>query len=296
MEQVHPYFSFVDLKQLKLNPSRLRSSESGNDIYILCPNEQCSGHGYLTLSKKGGACYTCGLNFKLHVNKYHSWSDEEICRALGVTTQRGTRTSASDTPQPLGPPADRPKLKTQPLSDKAKEYISLRGITEETLRKFTLVRETHLYNSAWLCWWNLSYGYELREIGGKNRHGTPQGSPKNITVQGVGGPILGPRSLLAITEGLLSAMSHYELTEYPVTEYIILNSVKMVSRVETYEWGLFPQVLLALDFDEAGMHGKVALAKHFLEKYPQMKITVDHPPVWGMDWNDYLLAKSSARR
>jgi hypothetical protein len=68
------------------------------------------------------------------------------------------------------------------------------------------------------------------------------------------------------------------------------------SEVAQYDWSRFAEIILALDFDEAGMNGKLALAKHIVEKYPQMKITVEHPPIWGMDWNDYLLAKSSARR
>ena len=83
-------------------------------------------------------------------------------------------------------------------------------------------------------------------------------------------------------------MSHYQLTESQVDEYVVLNSVKMVSKVADYDWSRFAEVVLALDFDQAGVTGKVKLAKFFLENYPNIKISLDHPPL-GMDWNDYLL-------
>jgi len=83
-------------------------------------------------------------------------------------------------------------------------------------------------------------------------------------------------------------MSYYEFKDYPDSHCLILNSVQMVSRATEYDWSRFAEVVLALDTDAAGMKGKVQLAKFFLEKYPHIKIKVDHPPIVEMDWNDYL--------
>jgi hypothetical protein len=299
VKKLNDNFGFVDISELELNPDRNKSSNIGKDIYILCPDTDsfCSGHGYLALATKFGQCYTCGVTYKLH-KQYHSWSEERLISTLfadnGVSQGRldTLDTAKPSHPTPVvQPPPDPPQLTTTRLSDKAKEYIYSRGLTEKTRLQFYWLAETHLWGSEWLCWSNESGGYELREIGGFNRRAMPLGSTKDISLKRVGNPggYQGPRTLV-ITEGLFSAMSHHQLREGKFGDYIILNSVTMVSRVANHDWSKFGQVRLALDLDEAGQKGKVQLAKFFLMNYPQINIEVDHPPIWG-DWNEYLLAQ-----
>jgi hypothetical protein len=224
------------------------------------------------LDKRQGICFTCRTIIKFHKH-YKTWNAEAILDAIGVSdpTYGGCQDRTPEVIQPA------------PLSQRARDYIRSRGISQKTLLHFPVLHEVEHWGKKWLCWQNVAGSYELREIFGAE-WAMPRGSTKTYSRFD-----LRPGKTMVVCEGLFSMLSYAQLHDYVPDTYVVLNSVTTIPHLirDALSWGM-EQMILALDFDKAGLDGNRDL---YLAFSPTMEVKVHHPPISGKDWNDMLMEK-----
>jgi len=241
-------------------------SNHGRTIYVRCL--ECDGPAYFDVEKRYGQCYSCSKVHKLHKH-YKNWSDDDIFDAIGIDASVYHRQvgKTTETIQPY------------PLSQRARDYISSRGISQKTLLLFRCFQEVERWGKKWLYWRNIAGGCELREIFGKEKRSQAPKTYSRFDLR------LGKR--FVVGEGIFDILSYAQLHGYNADTYIALNSTTSTKLLisDMPNWDV-EHVTLALDQDKAGKNAIRELCQAF---EPIMEVTVDLPEKVGQDWNDILM-------
>jgi hypothetical protein len=253
--------------------------ESGRtQILFACPC--CQGKASFSLPQRVGHCFVCRIVIKLHT-VYDGTAIDTLFPALPV--------EVSPIAGETGRAATRSDLELRPLSPRAWDYITSRGIDPATVERFGLLEETTYYGRPYLAWPTYAGDYELRALSPVDpgwEKITPRGHHKHVSlVQGVP-----DATICMVCEGIFSALAYAQLHPRDDAWYVILNSVgnkgKLLAALEMFTTAGICHFVLALDNDQAGRDTTRELEQVLLQAGVQVEC--HYPPGEGDDWNDAL--------
>ena len=253
---------------------------AGDEIKFKCPRCDHNSASF-NLKKRVGTCLRhqldlCGLRTILLHSTYDNCELEDIFDGIPCSNGTSVTRLRSDY---------KANLNLTDLSLIAFEYLESRGITKTTVLKFKCLKEVEYAGKLWLAWPTIEGDYQLRSLLDNNKR-TPTGHKQCFSLFEMSD---NPNTVV-ITEGLVSAMSHFQQLSKENCWYVSLNSVanykKFLDQVEIFKLQGITKYVLALDNDETGKIATIKLEEYFTSN--EIELERHFVPIENSDWNDLL--------
>jgi hypothetical protein len=276
---------FIYLHPQDIENTWIEEESIGDEIKFRCPrcgNKSAS----FNLKKRVGTCLRYQMDLcGLRVISLHSTYDNCEHEDLFDEIYRSDKTRISRSRSNY-----KARLNLTDLSLVAFEYLESRGINKETVSRFEALQEVEYAGKLWLAWPTIEGGYQLRSLLDKSKR-TPAGHKQCFSLFKMSN---NPNTIV-ITEGLVSAMSHFQQLPQKSRWYVSLNSVanyrKFLDQVEIFKLEGISKYILALDNDEAGKSIAIKMEEYFISN--SIEFDKHFVPLNNSDWNDLLCSASS---